>query len=962
MTFPGPSELGRGVVVGPGQDPPAAWAATGRVVVDEEAVAAPAGTLAALHAAWAGRVPVTVELASDPRALREPETCTAPVWSLTPSFEFERERLQFLVWANTYDAREGEPVWWHGRRAARLLSDHGVVPGGPADLVGPDATPVYVDGGPFSPPAVPGAEVVHRWSIEAGELRLVGHAPSGAPLADDQRAAVEHGSGPARVIAPAGSGKTRVLTERLTHLLRDLGASPSSVMAVAFNEKAAEELRARTGLSRSGAGAQVRTLNSLGLWICTAFGRQRMDVLGDEWRVRELVQEVFDVRRQANTDTVLPYIDALSAVRLGLRAPAEVEEALPDAAGLTEGFDRYRAALCDLGALDYDEQIYRAIEILLTDPDARRAAQYRCRTMLVDEFQDLNPAHLLLVRLLCAPAFDCFGVGDDDQVIYGYSGATPEFLVSFGRYFPSAGEHALEVNYRCPPALVTAAGKLLSYNRERVAKSVRPAPGRSDDLPAFAGPLQGEGPVVVGSAPSDALARLARDVVCAWSACEVAHDQVAILARVNSLLLPVQIDLTAAGIPCSRPLGPKVLDRTGIRAALAYLRMGLAPDAIRRSDVELTVRRPSRGVARNVVDMLLEKPVTSLGAIRGLAGRLSGKDGPKVAEYGDAIAFVAERCRESTAEALRAIRLEVGLGTTMDVLDSSRKEADRSTHLDDLVALESVAGLHPEAEGFEVWLRAQLAAPAPSGPAILLSTIHKIKGREWDYVVVYGASKGTMPHRLSDDEEGERRVFHVAITRARRQAVVLADSAAPSPFVDELTGSRPRRPISGRAGRGAPPVPEGKATRPGPRERRRAAPPAVVTAAVGLEIEHLGHRGTITELEDTGVVMRVGSANLGVSYGTSVTVEGRRLELAPPAPPAGDRQLLEAALRSWRSKAAKDAGVSAFVVLHDAHLLSIVEGNPRTLAELSRCKGMGPTKLERWGDDILASLAEARGD
>jgi len=359
--------------------------------------------------------------------------------------------------------------------------------------------------------------------------------------------------------------------------------------------------------------------------------------------------------------------------------------------------------------------------------------------------------------------------------------------------------------------------------------------------------------------------------------------------------------------------------------------------------------------------MLIEKPLTSLGAIRGLAGRLSGNDGPKVAEYADAVAYVAERCKVSSLEALRAVRLEVGLGTTMDVLDSSRREADRSTHLDDLVALESVAGLHPEAEGFEAWLRAQLSAPVPEGPAVLLSSIHKIKGREWDYVVVYGASKGTMPHRLSDDEEGERRVFHVALTRGRRQVVVLADGAAPSPFLEELTGSRRRVPLSERPRPVAPPRPGRQGViRPTPRERRPTPAAPAVMAAVGLQVEHLGHHGTIVELKDDGMVLRVGSANLGVPYGTTVTVEGKRLELIPPTPATADREALEAALRAWRSEAAKRVGVSAFIVLHDKHLLSIVESNPRTLAELARCQGMGPARLERWGDEILSTLSGTR--
>ena len=962
MAFPGPPELGRGVVVGPGQEAPAAWAASRRIVVDDAALGSPAPVVGALHSAWARREGVVVELACDPTRLRVPETCTAPVWSLTPSFELWRERLQFLVWANTYDARGGEPVWWHGRRGERLLAGQGVRAGGPADVFGPEGTALFVDGGPFPPPAVAGAAVVHRWSVEAGELRPVGHeAPSGM-LADDQRAAVAHPSGPARVIAPAGSGKTRVLTERLAHLLHDRGACPSSVMAVAFNDKAAEELRTRSGLSRTGEGAQVRTINSLGLWICNDLGRRRLQVLGDGLEVRDLVQKVFDVRRQANTDTVQPYIDGLSAVRLGLRSPAAVEEDIPDAAGLADGFDRYRAALGAAGAVDYDEQVYRAVEILLTAPALRSEAQARCRTMLVDEFQDLNPAHLLLIRLLCAPGLDCFGVGDDDQVIYGYSGATPEYLIDFGRYFPSAAEHALEVNYRCPSAIVTAATALLSYNHRRVDKVIRARPGRADDVPRLDGPLEGEGPVAVRVGTPEELPRLARDVVRAWSAGGVGFDEMAVLARVNAVLLPVQIELTAGGIPCTRPLGPKVLDRTGIRAALAYLRMGLAPDAITRADLELTVRRPPRGIAPNVRDMLLDRPVTSVGAIRRLGGSLSGKDGPKVTDLADAIAYVGKQCRVSTVAALRAVRLDVGLGTTMDVLDSSRREADRSTHLDDLVALESVAGLHPDPEGFEAWLRAQLDAPAPDGPAVVLSSIHKMKGREWDYVVVYGATQGTMPHRLADDEEGERRVFHVALTRARRQVAVLADGDAVSPFVEELHGRRPHVAIA------VPPRPggtSGPGRRTSPRSggpaRKKAPSPVVLAAAVGLEIEHLGHRGTIVELTDTAARMRVGSAQLGVPYGSAVTVEGRRLELSPPRVASPERDALEAAMRAWRTEAARKGGVSPFVVLHDKHLMSIVDRNPGTFPELAACQGMGPMKLERWGDEILAVLAHARG-
>ena len=490
MPHPGPAELGRGVVVLPGGEVPEPWTACPRVPVGEAELADPRSVTDQLHQAWLERRPVVVELAADQNDLRAPERHDGPVHHLAPSFEFTVERLHFLVWANTYDARSGQPIWWHGRKAARRFAGRGVTEGDTADLVLADGTPLYVDGGPPDPPAVAsGTGVVHRWTVEAGHLRPTLHRAPAAELAPDQREAVGHPAGPARVIAPAGSGKTRVLTERLRHLVGDRGVDPGTVSALAYNTRAADELKQRCAEILTSGGPHIRTLNSTGLWICTEYGPAGRPRVLEESGVRELLQSTFEIRRQANADTVAPYISALSAIRLGLRRPAAVEEELPDAEGIAEGFDRYRSALAAAGSVDFDEQIYRAIEILLTDPDARRAAQTRCRRLLVDEFQDLTPAHLLLIRLLAAPGYDCFGVGDDDQVIYGYAGATPEFLIDFPRYFPGAAHHPLEVNYRCPPAVVAAAGHLLSYNTRRIDKTLRTPAHRSDAAPEVGGPL-----------------------------------------------------------------------------------------------------------------------------------------------------------------------------------------------------------------------------------------------------------------------------------------------------------------------------------------------------------------------------------------------------------------------------------------------------------------------------------------
>jgi len=899
------------VVVLAGQAAPAAWSGSQRVVVDGTATRAPCEVVTTLHEAWSRRRPVVIELGVDPRELRRPISCHISPYALTPRFELLEDRLHFLVWANAYDARRGagtggfglgfdvcekpgsrpdtssgDLVWWHGWKAARRFAADGVRLGGGADVTLADGTPLFIDGGPPHPPRLDGAAVVHRWNAEAGSLARAGYAPSRAVLAPDQLAAVANPCGPVRVIAPAGSGKTRVLTERLRHLLADRHVDPSVVTVLAYNVKAADELRERCAEVVTSRGPQIRTLNSLGLAICNELGgRGRLRVLG-EAEVRSLVESVFDIPHRANADTVVPYIEALSTIRLGLVEPGHAEDIHPDASGITQGFDRYRRALDEARAVDFDEQIYRAIEVLLADPAARAVAQARCRHLLVDEFQDLNPAHLLLIRLICASSYDCFGVGDDDQVLYGYSGATPEYLIDYDRYFQGAAHHACEVNYRCPPAVVSAATHLLSYNRHRVAKTVRAVPGRPEDPEAL----------TVRRAPGEELASVAVETVTGWRKCGVDLGDMAVLARVNSALLPVQVALGEVGIPCISTLSARVLGRTGVRTAFAYLRMGVDPEQISRRDVEDTVRRPPRGIAPNVVAMLASRSHTSVRDIRKLAGSLTGRDGPKLMDYAADIDQVAKACRGRTAAALRAIRVELGLGDTMELLDGSREEPDRSTHHDDLLALESVAAFHPDPATFETWLREVLDRPQAGGPAVLLSTVHRIKGREWKRVVVFGVSAGLFPHRLSEDVEGERRVLHVALTRATEQAVLLADIESPSTFLEELGRSRPLREA---------PVSQALSEGPG------------------------------AALKPAGTRARPGAA--------STAVEATEAS---------------AGLRAWRTEVARREGMPPYIVLSDRHLEGIVAAGPTTVTELARCKGIGPMKLDRWGDEILAVLAE----
>ena len=196
----GPPALGRGAVVLEGSDLPASWLGLERVPIGDAELSQPHAVIARLHAAWLGRQPLIVELGIDPNRLRLEERHAGPVYGLGPEFEFPAERLQFLVWANNYDARSGGLIWWHAVKAARTLAHQGVMVGGRADVMFGDGTDAYIDGGPVgSRLNYPTAHVVvHRWNAETGNPQRVRHLSGLADLAPDQLRAVNHGAGPAR--------------------------------------------------------------------------------------------------------------------------------------------------------------------------------------------------------------------------------------------------------------------------------------------------------------------------------------------------------------------------------------------------------------------------------------------------------------------------------------------------------------------------------------------------------------------------------------------------------------------------------------------------------------------------------------------------------------------------------------------------------------------------------------------
>jgi len=459
-------------------------------------------------------------------------------------------------------------------------------------------------------------------------------------------------------------------------------------------------------------------------------------------------------------------------------------------------------------------------------------------------------------------------------------------------------------------------------------------------------------------------------------------DQAAVLARVNSALLPVQVALTEAGVAHTAPLDTTVLGRTGVRTALAYLRLGLDTDRCQRDDLLDTLNRPARKVKSAVQPHLRRSNRWSIRQLESLADGLDPNHRERFVGYLGDLHHLAAAITDGadTSRCLWIIRNRIGLGEAMEALDSSRTRPEGSSHGDDLDALEQLAALHTDPGTYREWLVDRLRVPAdPDG--VTLSTVHRVKGMEWDHVVVFAATAGLFPHRLSDDVEEERRVFHVAVTRGRERVDVVADRERTSAFVGELRQAGTATPAGSARAREIP----ANVTPTARADGGVVAEPGLRCTLPG------GLDGRVIDVDRDGITLEVddegATVTLRLPFGTEVVVDGRRAKLGPAPrttrvgatrgtggldglgggrlladdePPMDDA--LYQALREWRTRIAAEQNVPAYLVFHDRHLQVIAGRKPTSLRELASCPGVGSTKLERYGDDLLDVVATAQAD
>ena len=426
----------------------------------------------------------------------------------------------------------------------------------------------------------------------------------------------------------------------------------------------------------------------------------------DEPDVRRIIGDLVDFPRRRNSDPIGPWIEALTVIRLGLVEPEEVEGRYDgDVDGLAATWPAYRQMLERRGAVDFDDQIYRALLVLLRDPTARRAAQRACRVMLVDEFQDLTPAHLLMIRLLAAPGGAVFGVGDDDQTIYGYNGADPAWLIDFAELFPGSGEHPLEVNYRCPAGVVDVVDRLLRHNQRRVSKTIRAA---STDAGGWSIDSGRRRRGCVTLAPSNRRCRPARRPPT--SPCSHGSTHCSRRCRWRWWWPACR---SQAGSASSSPTAPPCVPCSpGCGWPQRVVAARLLPTTSARR-----LRRPSRSFHPRITDWVSEQ--SSVVDLNKLAGRLNNeRDAERVIDFAADVQTMQKMVASgaTTSDLLLTLIDEIGLAGSVATLDANRRGMNRSAQGDDLTAVKHLAALARRSDDLRAMdaqsARGQAARPA----------------------------------------------------------------------------------------------------------------------------------------------------------------------------------------------------------------------------------------------------------
>jgi ATP-dependent DNA helicase UvrD/PcrA len=695
-------------------------------------------------------------------------------------------------------------------------------------------------------------------------------------LDDDQVKAVTYGEGPLLVVAGAGSGKTRVLTYRVAWLLAKGMAAPHEVLAVTFTNKAAREMAGRVETLVGGSlhGGFVGTFHRFALQLLrnhpAEAGLPPRFAVTDEDEQRALIERGLK-RLEVPSGRLSPRV-ARSRISAAKNAMLTPEQLAGRARGadehlLAELYEAYQGELRSAGAIDFDDMLVGAVGLLERETALRKGLASRFRWILVDEYQDTNVVQAQLVWQLGGKRPNLTAVGDEDQSIYRWRGAEIENILSFEATYPGARVVTLGRNYRSAEPILRAAAAVIANNRRRRPKKL------SSEV--------GEGaPVAVYLAADEAdEARFVADEIGRLGG-SVSPGEIAVLFRVNAQSRSFEAELVRRAVPYAIVAGTRFWERKEVRDALAYLRLLVAPNdvlAFRRA-----IHVPARGIGQVAMDGL-EAAATAWGVpLPEAARRLPDGLTPRARLSLEGFSALLDGLRAHAAAATPAEVVQETLHRSgLAAQYGSQEEDDRArrANLDELVAAAAEAGERgQDLTGFldEVALLTDADARR-EGDAVQLSTLHAAKGLEFDVVFLVGLEDGLLPLRREGsgdaDEEEERRLAYVGMTRARRRLfLTLARvrrvngqllSGRPSPFLLEV----PRQVVEERsalAGRDAfrahlprPSRPSTEPTAP-PRIGRQQRTPHPEGWRPGLKVRHATFgSGVVLQVQGTDAQTRL---------------------------------------------------------------------------------------------------------
>jgi DNA helicase-2/ATP-dependent DNA helicase PcrA len=605
-----------------------------------------------------------------------------------------------------------------------------------------------------------------------------------------QREAASHGNGPLLVLAGAGSGKTRVITFRIAHLLAQ-GVSPKAICAVTFTNKAAEEMRERIaallGNKQTARELTIGTFHALGLQILRqerkALGMPRGFAIYDQADqlgvVREAMRTINDGDRRYDAKAIQTRI---SLAKNAFIAPDEFEgNPADDYDQITKHvFPKYQEALRAFGAFDFDDLIVEPVRLWDRDPEARQRWATRYQYVMVDEFQDTNRAQLRMVQGLVVETNNLMVVGDDDQSIYSWRGADPTNILGFDRVFPGAKIVKLEQNYRSTKRILEAANVVIANNKNRHGKTLWSQ--------------HADGEII-----THAVAATAEDEA-KWVAQEIRRlhkegrrwSDVAVLYRSNIQSKILEEELRTAEVPYVMYGGQQFFERKEVKDVIAYLRVAL------NSKDELALRRvinyPARGIGATTVDKLAN--AAQAGHCT-LWEALATTDVHGAAKHGIAqFVQIVERIKaaleggHAIVATVKSMIEEIALYDDLRHAAASMSAAQR--RIDNVEGLlNSLQRFTDKGKGVDAlseYLRhlsldSKDDKEEDNGEKVILTTLHGAKGLEFPVCFMIGLEEELLPHArtlqpqatdVTDadhamDISEERRLCYVGITRAQRK-------------------------------------------------------------------------------------------------------------------------------------------------------------------------------------------------